>query len=109
MTVTAPACRTFLFVHRRATRHEPQRQQEGDDADRHVDEEDPWPREVLRERPTENESTGSPPTAIAAHTPIAFVRSGPSSKVVVTIESAAGDTSAAPKTLDAAADDQELL
>ncbi len=38
-----------------------------------------------------------PPTAIAAHTAIARVRSRPSEKVVVRIESAAGETIAAPR------------
>ena len=39
----------------------------------------------------------APPAAIALQTPSAFVRSAPSSNVVVTIESAAGETSAPPK------------
>ena len=47
--------------------------------------------------PPSSRPTAPPPTAIAAHTPIAFVRSAPSANVVVTIESAAGETSAAPK------------
>ena len=47
--------------------------------------------------PPSTRPTAPPPTAIAAHTPSAFVRSAPSLKVVVTIESAAGETSAAPR------------
>ena len=40
--------------------------------------------------------TAAPPTAMAAQTPIAFVRSAPSVNVVVMIDSAAGAMSAAP-------------
>ena len=46
--------------------------------------------------PPSSRPTAPPPTAIAAQTPRAFVRSLPSRNVVVTIESAAGETSAAP-------------
>ena len=46
--------------------------------------------------PPTTRPTAPPPTAIAAQTPSAFVRSAPSRNVVVTIDSAAGDTSAAP-------------
>ena len=46
--------------------------------------------------PPRTSPTAAPPTAIAAHTPIAFVRSAPSSNVVVMIDSAAGAISAAP-------------
>ena len=47
--------------------------------------------------PPSTRPTAPPPTAIAAQTPSAFVRSAPSVNVVVTIESAAGETSAAPR------------
>ena len=47
--------------------------------------------------PPSSRPTAPPPTAIAAQTPSAFVRSAPSLKVAVTIERAAGDTSAAPR------------
>ena len=47
--------------------------------------------------PPSSRPTAPPPTAIAAQTPSAFVRSAPSLKVAVTIESAAGETSAAPR------------
>ena len=46
--------------------------------------------------PPSTRPTAPPPAAIALQTPSAFVRSGPSANVVVTIESAAGETSAAP-------------
>ena len=46
--------------------------------------------------PPSSSPTAPPPTAIAAQTPSAFARSGPSLNVVVTIERAAGETSAAP-------------
>ena len=46
--------------------------------------------------PPSKSPTAPPPTAIAAQTPSAFVRSAPSLKVAVTIDSAAGDTRAAP-------------
>ena len=51
---------------------------------------------VSTRSPPSTRPTAPPPTAIAAQTPSAFVRSAPSLKVVVTIESAAGETSAAP-------------
>ena len=47
--------------------------------------------------PPSSRPTAAPPVAIAAQTPSAFVRSWPSAKVVVRIESAAGAMSAAPK------------
>ncbi len=47
--------------------------------------------------PPSSMPTAPPPTAIVAHTPMARVRSRPSANVVVTIESAAGETSAAPR------------
>ena len=47
--------------------------------------------------PPSRRPTAPPPTAIADQTPSAFVRSAPSLKVAVTIESAAGETSAAPR------------
>ena len=47
--------------------------------------------------PPSRSPTAPPPTAIAAQTPSAFARSAPSANVVVTIESAAGETSAAPR------------
>ena len=47
--------------------------------------------------PPSSRPTAPPPTAIAAQALRAFVRSGPSLKVVVTIDSAAGDTIAAPR------------
>jgi hypothetical protein len=42
-----------------------------------------------------------PPAAIALQIPSALVRSFPSANVVVTIESAAGETSAAPRPCNA--------
>ena len=59
--------------------------------------------------PPTTRPTAPPPTAIAAQTPSAFVRSAPSRNVVVTIESAAGETSAAPRPWSAARDDQPRL
>ena len=56
--------------------------------------------------PPSSRPTAPPPTAIAAQTPMARVRGLPSSKVVVTIESAAGETSAAPRPCRRAGDDQ---
>ena len=50
--------------------------------------------------------TAPPPAAIALQMPSAFVRSRPSAKVVVTIESAAGETSAAPRPCTRATGDQ---
>ena len=47
-------------------------------------------------KPPSTSPTAPPPAAIALHTPSACVRSFPSANVVVTIESAAGDTSAPP-------------
>ena len=47
--------------------------------------------------PPSTRPTAPPPTAIAAQTPIAFVRSAPSANVVVMIDSAAGAMSAAPR------------
>ena len=52
---------------------------------------------VSTRMPPSSRPTAPPPTAIAAQTPSAFVRSEPSLKVAVTIESAAGETSAAPR------------
>ena len=51
---------------------------------------------VSTRNPPSTRPTALPPTAIAAQTPSAFVRSEPSRKVVVTIDRAAGETSAAP-------------
>ena len=48
-------------------------------------------------RPPSTRPTAPPPAAIALQMPSAFVRSAPSAKVVVTIERAAGETSAAPR------------
>ncbi len=48
-------------------------------------------------KPPSTSPTAPPPAAIALHTPSACVRSFPSANVVVTIESAAGETSAPPK------------
>ena len=47
--------------------------------------------------PPSSRPNAAPPAAIALQTPSAFVRSGPSAKVVVMIDSAAGETSAAPR------------
>ena len=47
-------------------------------------------------RPPSTSPTAPPPAAIALQTPSAWVRSRPSANVVVTIESAAGETRAAP-------------
>ena len=47
--------------------------------------------------PPSTRPTAPPPAAIALQMPSAFVRSAPSANVVVTIESAAGETSAAPR------------
>ena len=47
--------------------------------------------------PPSSRPNAAPPAAIALQTPSALVRSGPSAKVVVMIESAAGETSAAPR------------
>ena len=52
---------------------------------------------VVVSTPPRTRPTAPPPTAIAAQTPIAFVRSAPSANVVVMIESAAGAMSAAPR------------
>ncbi len=46
--------------------------------------------------PPRSSPTAAPPVAIAAQTPIAFVRGSPSRNVVVRIESAAGAIMAAP-------------
>ena len=46
--------------------------------------------------PPSRSPNAPPPAAIALHTPSAFVRSAPSAKVVVMIDSAAGETSAPP-------------
>ena len=51
----------------------------------------------LDEHTAEKEADGAAPIAIAAPTPMATVRCGPSAKVVVRIESAAGETKAAPR------------
>ena len=51
---------------------------------------------VSTSSPPSTRPTAPPPTAIAAQTPIAFARSAPSANVVVTIDRAAGETSAAP-------------
>ncbi len=53
--------------------------------------------------PPSSRPTAAPPTAIAAQTLRALVRSGPSLKVVVTIDSAAGETIAAPRPCSARA------
>ena len=53
--------------------------------------------------PPSSSPTAAPPTAMAAQTLSAFVRSAPSLKVVVTIDSAAGDTMAAPRPCSARA------
>ena len=53
--------------------------------------------------PPSSRPTAAPPAAIALHTPSAFVRSGPSANVVVMIDSAAGETSAAPRPCSARA------
>ena len=79
-------------------RHEPQRCEEGEDPDRHVDEEDPAPRERLRERAAEHEADGR--AADRDRGPDAerpATRSFPSANVVEMIESAAGEMSAAPR------------
>ena len=47
--------------------------------------------------PPSSRPTAAPPAAIAPQTASALVRSSPSEKVVVMIESAAGETSAPPK------------
>ena len=47
--------------------------------------------------PPSSRPKAPPPAAIALQTPSALVRSGPSGKVVVMIESAAGETSAPPR------------
>src|SRR4051794_3632505 len=47
--------------------------------------------------PPSSRPTAPPPAAIALHTPSAFWRSGPSGNVVVMIDRAAGETSAAPR------------
>ena len=47
--------------------------------------------------PPSSRPKAPPPAAIALQTPSAFVRSSPSAKVVVMIESAAGETSAPPR------------
>ena len=47
--------------------------------------------------PPSTKPTAPPPTAMAAQTLMAFARSGPSAKVVVMIESAAGAISAPPR------------
>ena len=51
---------------------------------------------VSTRSPPSTRPTAPPPTAIAAQTPSAFVRSAPSLNVVVTMDNAAGETSAAP-------------
>ena len=82
---------------------EAQRQQHRGDADRHVDEEDPLPRQVLGEDAAEQQADGRAADGDRAQTPSALVRSAPSLKVVVTIDSAAGDTIAAPRPCSARA------
>src|SRR3954447_19960726 len=47
--------------------------------------------------PPSSRPNAAPPAAIAPQTPSAFVRSGPSSNVVVMIASAVGETSAPPR------------
>jgi len=47
-------------------------------------------------RPPSTSPTAPPPAAIELQIPSAFVRSRPSANVVITIESAAGETRAAP-------------
>ena len=47
--------------------------------------------------PPSSRPNAAPPAAIALQTPSAFARSSPSANVVVMIDSAAGDTSAAPR------------
>jgi hypothetical protein len=53
--------------------------------------------------PPSSRPNAPPPAAIALHTPSALVRSSPSAKVVVMIESAAGETSAPPRPCNARA------
>ena len=56
--------------------------------------------------PPSSRPNAPPPAAIAPQTPSALVRSGPSAKVVVMIDSAAGETSAPPRPCSAAGGDQ---
>ena len=98
MTVDG-ACEVEALVRALVLRlgHQAQGSDEHGDPDRDVDEEDPRPGEARRRGSRRaGGPTAPPPTAIAAHTPIAFARSAPSANVVVMIESAAGATSAAP-------------
>ena len=53
--------------------------------------------------PPSSRPNAPPPAAIALQTPSAFVRSSPSAKVVVMIDSAAGETSAPPRPCSARA------
>ena len=85
------------------------REQEGDHADRDVDEEDPLPAEILGQTPPASTPTAAPEPPIAPQMPSALLRSAPSSKVVVMIESAAGEMIAAPKPWTARARDQHAL
>ena len=73
------------------------REDEGDDPDREVDEENPAPRDGSVRRPPSSRPNAPPPAAIALQIPSACVRSVPSANVVMTIDSAAGETSAAPR------------
>ena len=57
--------------------------------------------------PPSSRPTAPPPVAMPLHTPSAFVRSAPSAKVVVTIESAAGAIERGAEALQAAREDQE--
>ena len=64
---------------------------------------------VSTRMPPRSRPTAPPPTAIAAQTPSAFVRSAPSANVVVTIESAAGGDERRAEPLHAARDDEPEL
>ena len=95
---------------RAALAHEPRREHEREHADRDVDEEDPLPAEVLRQDASERARRPRRPAPPSApQIPSALLRSAPSSKVVMTIESAAGEMIAAPRPCSGARADQHAL
>jgi len=69
---------------------------ENQQADRQVHEEDPAPARSLRQDAAEEDPVAAPSPLIAPQIPSALCRSMPSSKSVVTSDSAAGAISAAP-------------
>jgi hypothetical protein len=98
VTVVTPATSIVagaLFGAR--VRHIASGERQGDQVDRKVDEEHPAPRKRLCEQTAEHEPDRAAARRDRAPEPSAVVRSQPSANVVLTIESAAGETSAAPR------------